>query len=666
MRPVRTIRLLSTVITTAALVPIVFGTASASAVTPWHVASYLSRLSDDASQVACATTDVCWAVEGGRLIASGDGGTSWADRTDLIPPDAAKAGDVSCPTATRCYLTAVLETGAPAVYVIDSGALSTAAPTGAAVALDTLDCPGALLCFTSDGLNLYATNDGGTTWARRPLPETVDPAYVAVSCAPHTVQCWIVGRSPAMARALIYRTGDAGRHWTAQTVPDEAKYGLNAIDCPTSTTCYASGGWIIATTNGGDSWATTYRPTFSMNSLSCPSADTCMGVGYEYNWPVDLPGAPYAYRMTDGGAWSTIALTPAEANRVYADHAPAVSCPSEAQCTVVSDGAAMTSADQGSTWNLVRVPTQLRPTGYWSCPTLSHCVGIENQDWGHPVAIIGSPDGPWTSEPLPSDTATLRDVDCPTSRVCYAVATSYDTGLQILHSTDGGQTWRLKTVTMGTHLWADRLSCVTATTCFAYDTGSFAGHLHVTSNAGRTWREIREPYRTRSVSAIACASLTSCVLFTSRKREHLIWRTEDLGSTYTQLVNPGSTNDYEYDADCFGSTCLAVGLSGDVLAASSRVSTDSGATWTDPGVPAAAYHLYTVSCGSTTNCAAMGIDRTLQPVVVTTTDAATTWHVRALPSTVAPWNNSVSCVRNSCVAAANDIFGRPVVVTGSV
>src|SRR3954452_25622360 len=74
----------------AAMLPAIAAAVPASAtVTPWHVASYLSRLGTENDRISCASTSACWAIEGGLLLSSSDGGASWSDQTGLVPSDAA-------------------------------------------------------------------------------------------------------------------------------------------------------------------------------------------------------------------------------------------------------------------------------------------------------------------------------------------------------------------------------------------------------------------------------------------------------------------------------------------------------------------------------------------------------------------------------------------------
>jgi hypothetical protein len=636
------------------------GAAPAAVGNGWHIASYLSRLGTGNTAASCPSTTVCWAIEAGKLLSSGDGGATWTDETPLVPADAAELTDVSCPTGTQCYVTAILETSLPAVYMITSGSLGRAADTGAVNVLPTIDCPGTLRCFTTDGRKLFATSDGGVTWVAHRLAQMVD-GPVALSCAPHTVACWI-GGGPASA-VVIERTLDSGRHWIVQAPPSGS--GLVALSCPTTSMCYGSGNGVILTTDGGAHWDRAeiegLPALWPLTSVSCATTTKCMAVGKSGLTTETRDNEPYGYQTTDGMQWTQLELTPIVQDQVVTQTSPGVSCATAPQCTIVADGTTSTTTDFGSTWDLVQTPTALQRTVALSCPRANACVGIENQDWAHAVAVTGSPDGQWISYPLPAVTGQLDDVDCPSARVCFATAAG-EGGTEALRSRTGGRSWTVKSMVTDPDVPAQKLSCPDVNTCLTSHRDFHHRGLHVTTDGGRAWRSVAGPPYSR-VDASACASATSCTFLTIHGTHHVpqAWTTADLGGTYVERAFPVRTE--MRDADCFGATCVAVGLKDRSVGGTIVVSIDAGVTWTTAPIPSAVIDVYHVSCGSAQACTAVGRGLSDDPIVLATTNAGTTWRMSVLPSTRPFTTSDVACSYATCIVSALDPYDRPVILT---
>src|ERR1017187_314861 len=117
----------------------------------------------------------------------------------------------------------------------------------------------------------------------------------------------VVGGVPAGAQASA--TANSGSTWTTQTVPSGTSY-LNAIACPSTTTCYAvgennsnSGAIILATTNSGSTWTTQTVPsgTNYLKAIACPSTTTCYAVGEDSS---GSGGAIILATINSGSTWS--------------------------------------------------------------------------------------------------------------------------------------------------------------------------------------------------------------------------------------------------------------------------------------------------------------------------------------------------------------------------
>ena len=122
----------------------------------------------------------------------------------------------------------------------------------------------------------------------------------------------VVGGVPAGAQASA--TANSGSTWTTQTVPSGTSY-LNAIACPSTTTCYAVGqnnsnavGVILATTNSGSTWTTQTLPsgTALLYGIACTSTTTCYAVG-AIVINIGSSGFDYGYILAttnSGSTWS--------------------------------------------------------------------------------------------------------------------------------------------------------------------------------------------------------------------------------------------------------------------------------------------------------------------------------------------------------------------------
>jgi hypothetical protein len=163
--------------------------------------------------IACPSTTTCFAVGGGEIFATTDAGSTWTD--SLTPTGTDPLVGIACPTTSSCVAVG-----------------------------NVLDC----LLGENDPcppgpFPVISTTDGGAVWTGHPLPADVGPT--AVAC-PTTSTCEMVGflgpatDFPMGGTGEILRSIDLGADWVSQTVPSETG-DLDAIACPSATTCYAAG-----------------------------------------------------------------------------------------------------------------------------------------------------------------------------------------------------------------------------------------------------------------------------------------------------------------------------------------------------------------------------------------------------------------------------------------
>ena len=630
----------------------------------WHTAAKLSH--GNGAEISCATASSCWAIAGGELLRSQDAAASWSVWTPAIPAEVDALDALDCPTARVCFVTARTEDLGLAALVLRGEAI-TAAPVPGSGRLRSISCRSGAACLTTDGTTTSVTTDGGATWRARPraLPTTGVPD---LSCVTGTTTCWAVGHfGPTIAR-----TTDFGVTWTLQPRPS-AVGTLLGIDCPTTSECFAVGSEfsspvVAATYDAGASWTRLALPPQSgqLRSVSCPSEQTCFAFGATY-------AGPLAFATADAGAswWLQDLGTSGGA-------ALAVSCATPSVCaTAGSDGFGLTTSTSGATWTPSELPVALGTATHLSCATADRCVAMSRDAHLRPLALVSTDGGvTWTRHPLPERTGSVTDLDCATATTCFAWAyrlapNSPRTVGQALVTDDGGATWRLHQGPDTRGLATAELSCPAATTCVAVGTpGTVHGQMPVlvTTDAGLTWTPKPVPGLGTPVD-VACSSATSCVLLAhsnDARRTVVAVTTSDLGDSYQQRdLAPVALG---YGAlDCAGSRCYAVGNRKDWRGAVAQ-SYDGGATWREQAVPADAYHLVDVSCGTPRSCAVSGSDGSQDgqgAQMMGTTNAGGVWTTYEIPWAGASWPTAVACAGTACLASDYSSNELPRILAGS-
>lgn len=267
------------------------------------------------------------------IMVTHNGGVTWAVRRTPLPRETSQLKDAGCVSGQEGDLRA-----RPALCRLGFLDLAcTDARTCAAVATLSPQPPEAVMTSA-----VYATSDGGSTWARENIPGTAPCTGVCaggrtpyplewISCGPGTV-CRAGGaifRSPQSGFAsLVIQASKPAGPWTPVkdswywSAPDSAVcptisrcYGVrntnpfdlpgngihvsadggrqwnevssgspkmrNAIACPGSTTCYSVGnaGAITASTNGGAFVAQASGTMRTLNGIACPAPTACFAVG---------------------------------------------------------------------------------------------------------------------------------------------------------------------------------------------------------------------------------------------------------------------------------------------------------------------------------------------------------------------------------------------------
>ena len=227
---------------------------------------------DDFNSLSCTTATSCVAVgsvEGSPpsvAAVTSNGGVSWSESE--IAGDFSVLG-VQCVGGGNCIASGYDNTGSgpgPAgavFYSSDGGSSWTPAsmPTtesGSIGPVTSLSCSDASDCLASTfagsgSLNsdVLVTTDGGETWTLPASQGLQSSLLSSTSCATSSY-CWASGsaippgsRSPIQLdslQPLLTVTDDQGANWTtAQLSPSIGVKVVDAVSCPSATTCFALG-----------------------------------------------------------------------------------------------------------------------------------------------------------------------------------------------------------------------------------------------------------------------------------------------------------------------------------------------------------------------------------------------------------------------------------------
>ena len=343
---------------------------------------------------------------------------------------------------------------------------------------------------------------------------------------------------------------------TTTTLPAPVQT-LRAVACATAQRCWAVGSTLatssapagpalVATTDGGATWAVlTLPPTVGyLSGVACTSARSCTAVGQ-----VGVTGVgPGAILTTTNGTTWTLQVAPVGTTDITA-----VDCRTGGRCTalgVVSGVVTTLIPSHAGTWVATgRLPAPASVATALSCTDATHCwaTAAQSVDVGHVIGAIDvTSDGgtTWAPQHVPVGTGALQGIDCTpgtdTARTatgadasCTAVGTTATvlggarTGQGVVLTTaNGGGRWAAAPITATS---ADLLgvSC-TAGSCVAVgtteNTAPQAGVVVLTATAGASggiWRRAVAAPVALPLTAVACLSLSACVMVGESVTAHL-------------------------------------------------------------------------------------------------------------------------------------------------
>lgn len=283
-------------------------------------ASAYSRPTHGIQDIGLLSPETGWALRGGRLLWTADGGHTWDDLT----PDS--VAELSGRLLAATYLdarhawalghSAAIDPGSLAVFhSADGGAtwqastLTTASGEAlepvASASLDFVDLDHgwiALKLPTGSSFSLgrlFATTDGGHTWEERTLPLGEPVAFIDPQ------RGWVAG-SPAGNQ--LYHTRDGGRTWEAQSLPLSSALlpgaplpGQLLVGLPhftdrqtgvlpvTSTDASRPALLLFTTDDGGESWE--LAETLNLDPADPPETPLPFSLGPDGWWWAARPGS---------------------------------------------------------------------------------------------------------------------------------------------------------------------------------------------------------------------------------------------------------------------------------------------------------------------------------------------------------------------------------------
>ncbi len=149
---------------------------------------------------------------------------------------------------------------------------------------------------------IFATSDGGETWARK----TSAPGSDAASGPASVGDIWFTSASEGVISvgSKVFRTADSANSWTPVV---DATLPINAFEfvSPTQGLAVGDGGATITTSNGGANWTIIYSmvpPGETFRALSCATAMNCLGATADNQRIVTT--------NTGGHFWTSVTASP--------------------------------------------------------------------------------------------------------------------------------------------------------------------------------------------------------------------------------------------------------------------------------------------------------------------------------------------------------------------
>jgi hypothetical protein len=256
------------------------------------------------SAATCWTAEECVATAGNpsaTMFRTTDGGRSWQPAVTQPPNAASGITAVSCSAGGACLaivgggggqgeLAASSDAGEQWQSVDLPGAWKSAGVTPMSVSCSGPRCVVAgdnQASATQPVALLVGTTDDGQTWTNLATPPDATQA-IAISCSPEESCLFVYGAGQLTVDALAF-SDDGGEHWVLRP-PSVDDWGLvTSASCPSSSTCYTTGNFILKTDDSGRTWTEVPAPPvdrtglayLTVNEVTCPGTNSCWLLGSE-------------------------------------------------------------------------------------------------------------------------------------------------------------------------------------------------------------------------------------------------------------------------------------------------------------------------------------------------------------------------------------------------
>ncbi len=500
---------------------------------------------------------------------------------------------------------------------------------------------------------------------------------------------------------------------------------LAAVTCTSATACVAVGSDLnnqpLVLAGNPATWTVAQAKQITLGksgsgaqlrSISCPSATSCVAVGSDAKYqPLVLAGNPatwtvaQASEISGGGELDSVTCTSTTA-------CVAVGSNQNSQPLVLVGSPATSPA----TWtaNEITVDSSystLASLKSVTCVSATSCVAVGDNNGllmtvtGNPANWIGDPPS-WT---LPADVLftdsvstqgdyTFSGVTCTLITTCTAVGT--DINSLPFFETGDPSSWSLNppteltlTSNFGSSGSINSIACTSATACVAVGSDSNSQPL-VLSGIPASWNvaQAKEIVLTSTfgngaaLNGISCFSISACVAVGSTvavgsgplQPVTVAGNPAAWGSATARSITLGSTfgGGGELNAISCTSATFCVGVGDDkngqpiTLSGNPTSWTATQAKEISLGGLGPSGRLNAVSCTSSTNCVAVGIDGNRLPLVLAGNPA--TWasinfsEVAIAPNQYGGKLTGISCTSlTNCVAVGYDFAGQPIVATGN-
>jgi hypothetical protein len=514
---------------------------------------------------------------------------------------------VTCTSSTDCVAVGGIVSVGQAFTLVETSTGSTWSINSSGTAnadgfLTGVSCGSPTTCMAVGPSVSESSN--GSAWSVDLTPTPgIDTTINGVSCTSST-SCTAVGYAASVAFGFFQTVVESwdGSTWSVVNSPDEGNGDsyLNAVSCPSATSCTAVGYYHTATsalertlveTWNGSAWSLAVSPNEgttdnALNGVSCTSSTSCTAAGYEIDYKLLL--AESLAESWNGSAWS-LASTPNLG--LYDNGLSDVSCTSSTFCMAVGgfveSGLEQTLSEtwDGTSWSVlasVNDGSRNNALSGVACtgPTSCVAVGSYANSSGIDDTLIESWDGTsWSivASPNPGTQGSyLNAVSCTSATRCVAVGYYFDESLlkneTLIESWDGGS-WSIVTsanqVNSANALFG--VSCAGAG-CIAVGVsvgGAETSQTLTESWNGAAWSITSSPDPGSGLldelGGVTCTSSTSCVAVGDYENGSSVDQTlveSWNGSIWSLVSSPdeGSANNALGKVACTTATnCVAVG-----------------------------------------------------------------------------------------------------------